>query len=364
MPAIVKHKKWGPEFVQDVAPSNPRNGLTWFDTKDNELKVWDANSSSWKWAATGSGARFGYVCGGAPISGPTTPFSGIQRIDFPFQSAVALQVGNIEGKQHIFGGGCNSAEHGFIISGYDNTEKSLSTIKRFDFPFQSGMAEVVGNTSTPRYYGTSFNSSQHGFISGGYYEDATAVMHLDSIERIAFPFNSGTASSVGSLTEPKISSSSCNSSQHGYTIGGNDGTATISVVDRVEFPFNSGTAAHVSNMGRTGQNAGSFNSSQYGFTIGLAAGVNHSYVDRFSFPFNSGTSSVSGNLRYAVEQSKALNSSTQGYIVGGYESGVYINVQILNFPFDSGTAERKGVLSAVVTYPTAIDGVDFVTQFV
>ena len=32
MSIAIKQKKWGPTYVQRVAPSNPVNGQVWFDT--------------------------------------------------------------------------------------------------------------------------------------------------------------------------------------------------------------------------------------------------------------------------------------------------------------------------------------------
>ncbi len=43
MSIAVKNKKWGPTYVQGIAPSNPINGQTWFDTADEELKIYDIN---------------------------------------------------------------------------------------------------------------------------------------------------------------------------------------------------------------------------------------------------------------------------------------------------------------------------------
>ena len=352
MPTIVKQKKWGPEYTQPVAPVTVHDGLTWYDTSSNELKVWDENSSSWRWASTGSGARFGYVCGG----GFTTYFTGIQRVDFPFSSAVALQVGNLQTSKNNYSSGCNSSNYGYVMGGHE-----LSSIRRFDFPFQSGIAEVAGDM-TDKMDAASCNSSQHGYSMGGY--DATSV-DVISVDRITFPFSSGTASVVGNMLGAKRGLTGCNSSQHGYAIGGNSGPITYSYVERIAFPFNSGSSTHNSTMSHEGTNGGSFNSSQHAFAFGLSVGSVNSFVDRFAFPFNSGNSAVVGNLAVSGSYGTGLNSTQVGYVIGMIDdSAKTVHFQELEFPFDSGIATKRGVLSSEQFKPTSIDGVDFVTQFI
>jgi len=358
MPIVTKQKKWGPEYVQAAEPVKVRDGMTWYDTTNNELKVWDESSSSWRWAATGSGARFGYICGG----GFTTYFTGIQRIDFPFDTAVALQVGNIETSKNTYCTGCNSSEYGYIMGGHHNTSNSLTSIRRFDFPFQSGIALIVGEMASDKHGGSGCNSSQHGFSIAG----NTNITYFSSVDRILFPFSSGTADHVGNILGSRSETSSSNSSQYGYTMGGQfDYITSYSYVERITFPFNSGTSTHNSILGRQGWFSGSFNSSQYSYTFCQNPGVINSYVDRFLFPFNSGTATVNGRLSTTTDYANGLNSTQKGYVIGGMNStGDIVHIQELQFPFDSGTAENRGVMSSKQIRPTCIDGVDFVTQFI
>ncbi len=88
----------------------------------------------------------------------------------------------------------------------------------------------------PVYWGVNY-----GYCMGGY----TGSARLSTIDRITFPFDSGTASHVGNLSGTQFSSAGCNSSNYGYSIGGNTGTTIISTIDRIAFPFDSGTASHV-----------------------------------------------------------------------------------------------------------------------
>jgi len=162
------------------------------------------------------------------------------------------------------------------------------------------------------------NSSQHGFAIGGT-DSTSGSVEISSIDRITFPFSSGTASVVGNILGAKRGSAGCNSSQHGYSMGGySDSTAliTYSYIERIAFPFNSGTSTHNSLLSKGGYNNGAFNSSQYAFTFGLSEASVNSFVDRFMFPFNSGTSAVVGNLAVSGSYGTGLNSSQVGYVVG------------------------------------------------
>jgi len=133
--------------------------------------------------------------------------------------------------------------YGYIVGGY--TPTMLSTIDRITFPFDSGTASHVGNLNIQSYRSGGCNSSSHGFSMGGQVPPSTVV---STINRILFPFNSGTASNVGSITGIRFSPGSCNSSIHGYSMGG---YTTTSIIDRILFPFNSGTASTVGNLSGT-----------------------------------------------------------------------------------------------------------------
>ena len=71
---------------------------------------------------------------------------------------------------------------------------------------------------------------------------------ISTIDRITFPFDSGTASHVGNLSGSRNNSAGCNSSTHGYCMGEYGGGNRLSTIDRITFPFDSGTANHVGNL--------------------------------------------------------------------------------------------------------------------
>ena len=72
----------------------------------------------------------------------------------------------------------------------------VSIIDRMQFPFDSGIAIQVGNLYEKRYGGSACNSFDSAYIFGGY------GTNQDAIDRIIFPFDSGNSKKVGKLSNP------------------------------------------------------------------------------------------------------------------------------------------------------------------
>ncbi len=160
-------------------------------------------------------------------------------------SAGKMEVSNgtgLDNFEDVGGGGTPGpgSEYGFICGGYRGSIRS--TIDRITFPFDSGTATHVSDLTVARYYLSANNSSDYGFICGGI--DGT---YLSTIDRITFPFDSGTATHVGDLTGAKNQLSANNSSNYGYICGGYTGS-NLSTIDRITFPFDSGTTTHVGDL--------------------------------------------------------------------------------------------------------------------
>jgi len=83
---------------------------------------------------------------------------------------------------------------------------------------------------------------------------------------------------------------------YGYSMGGYDGSNYVSTIDRITFPFNSGTASHVGNLSGEIRNSAGCNSSNYGYCMSGYSSGYLSTIERITFPFNSGTASYVGNL--------------------------------------------------------------------
>ena len=190
----------------------------------------------------------------------------------------------------------------------------LSIIDRFQFPFNSGTASKVGNLSVGRYFPSANNSSTYGYVCGGY-NDSTLVL-FSIIDRFQFPFNSGTANQVGNLSGSRGYLSANNSSTYGYVCGGyNHYNGPLSTIDRFQFPFDSGAVNQMGNLSGSRIWLNANNSSIYGYVCG---GYNDSYlstngsrlstIDRFQFPFDSGTANQVGNLSGSRSRLSAADS--------------------------------------------------------
>jgi len=309
--------------------------------------------------AHGTGYEYGYCMGGADGS---ANLSTIDRITFPFDSGTATYVGNLSVTKRWVAG-CNSSNYGYAMGGYDGSN-NFSTIDRIVFPFDLGTATHVGNLSGIKCYVAGCNSSNYGYIMGGAYYNGSNWMCYSIIDRITFPFDSGTATHVGNLSGSRMFfCGECNSSNYGYAIGG----SYLSIIDRITFPFNSGTATHVGNLNSSRCWASGCNSSNYGYAMGgnyydNGNNILFSTIDRITFPFDFGISSSVGNLSGDRHGVAGCNSSDHGYAMGG-TSGSSVIDRII-FPFDSGTAIHVGNLSGSKGAAVGCDGTDFVTLFI
>jgi len=353
---------------QYTAPGTYTVSLTVTDEFDSDIEVKDNYITV---EVNGTGYEYGYSMGGLYMdfnAGILEKYSTIDRITFPFDSGTATHVGNLSIAAST-SGGFNSSNYGYaIVSNVpsNNFGTVPTIINRLTFPFNSGTATHVGNL----YSGTvdpggSCNSSNYGYMLGGH-DYSGQSNNISYIGRVTFPFNSGNAVHVGNLACQTNVVGSCNSSNYGYSMGrsGLHG-GTGSDIDRITFPFNSGTASHVGNLSRINVGTcGGCNSSNYGYCMGGADSNYNAFsnIDRITFPFNSGTASHVGNLssNSGIENS-GCNSSNYGY------HRINNSVYRITFPFNSGTSVHVGNLTSR-TYNTAdsrswCDGTDFVMLF-
>jgi len=340
-------------YRQNSEPSSPSIGEVWMNTESQVIKCY--NGSSWDIIWSGISGKYGYFAGGT--TNGSSYLSTVERIEFPFDYGTANHVGNLSCSA-VGGCGFNSTKYGYVIGG-----GICSNIERFQFSFDSGTSLNVGftpysNENDP----ASFNSSQHGFMCGGY-----DVAITSAIYRLEFPFDSGSLSNVGSLSVTRrYINGGFNSSQHGFSLGGFITLPNaITTIDRILFPFNSGTASNVGNLSSNRCALGSCNSSIYGFTFGGSPNANDrsSIIDRVTFPFNSGTASNVGNLNKTGMVGAGCNSTTYGYVHN--RSGTTISsIERIQFPFNSGTSTDVGNLTENKYYGIGIDNTDFITQFI
>jgi len=240
-----------------------------------------------------------------------------------------------------------ATEYGYNIGGYTDSN-AVSTIDRIKFPFNTGSAINCNNLASAVKQLSSCNSSTHGFIMGGI-DDADAVLY-STIDKFEFPFNDGVVSNVGNLADYSFrKSAGLNSSSYGYNVGGvvDTGSTAAKIIDRFDLSYDTAGASDVGNLSGTNSTMSACNSSTYGFVFGGSLG---STTDRITFPFNSGTATVKGNVSASSTNSASFNCSQYGYCVGGGSTQIS-TVYRITFPFDSGNA--TGVSSISVAKQTS-----------
>ena len=119
----------------------------------------------------------------------------VKTNDYTGDNITELCVGNNEWRRmQLLKIGGPGSDFGYVCSGYD-VSNDLSIIDRFIFPFDSGTATHIGNLTENKRRHTANNSSIHGYICGGY-----DTSNLSIIDRFTYPFDSGSASYVGNLS--------------------------------------------------------------------------------------------------------------------------------------------------------------------
>ncbi len=243
-------------------------------------------------------------------------------------------------KISVFNDGKFTAGNGY---GYCIGNNNSSIIERISFPFNDGNAIHIGNLAQSKRTSAGCNSSIHGFIIGGW-----TGSYLSNVDRIEFPFNSGTSILIGNLLGTKSASGGCNSSIHGYCMGGHDGSIH-STIERIEFPFNSGSSINIGNLSYSTYYPATFNSSIHGYSSSGFAST--SIINRITFPHDSGTANHVGNCAHTKYGAAGCNSSIHGYTMGGYNTSAYISIiDKIEFPFNSGTATNVGNLNQSKNY--------------
>lgn len=189
--------------------------------------------------------------------------------------------------------GLNSSLFGYLIAGQAGS--SITAIDKLTLANDSTLI-AAGSLSVARNNLAGFNSSTHGFAMGG--------NSLSSIEKLTFPFDSGVAPVIGNLTTNGYESCGCNSSIHGFNFGG---TTKTTKIDRLD--MGSGTSAVlVGNISTTRSECSANNSLYYGLVFSNVTNQTSS-VDRIAFPFNSGISNIVGYLTTSNTYSTATDNT-------------------------------------------------------
>lgn len=327
---------------------------TWFNPTTGYVKVYLNNL--WRYYIGPNG----YVSGGiyGMFAGGSNSSSLVEQIVFPFNSGVATQLNNLAVGCNI-SGACNSSQFGYILGGY--ITDFISTIQRYSF---NGIASLTSNLPQNICNNAAVNSSIHGFCFGGNYP--TGSTSASFISRMTFSSDSVNAINRGNLQLASHTSASFNESSHGYAIESYQSTIYSSSMERITFPFDSGSTLLLNNVRpNTSHLAGGTNSSQYGFVMGGTNGtIYSSNVDRIIFPWNSGAVTTVGNCSSSGYRTACCNSNTVG--ISNIHNGITqtSNIERITFPFDSGIASTVGNLNYSRNRAMGFDNTDFVSMFV
>ena len=250
---------------------------------------------------------YGYAAGGYYFYAGVIS-SYVERLTFPCNSGTSISVGvlSISTNDPV---GFNSSNYGFACCGYNSGYTCFSTISRLAFPFDSGTASSVGITTTSKMQPSSFNSSNYGFIINGSFINTA---YFTNVDRILYPFNSGTATVTGLAILSRAQTAGFNSSQHGFCVGGSQQISTPvyhSQIERLAFPFDSGTTTFIGFLTRSVRLLNGMNSALYGYTIGGLIGSTSSFVERITFPFASGTASSVGILSRSTSRQACVDDT-------------------------------------------------------
>lgn len=355
------------KYIQSTTPTGMVVGDLWFKTTEPD-KLYSYNGLTWVSVAFGEITPanqqyttwpYAYSAGGTYSGGAYS--SSVERLYFPYSGTSAV-VGNLTTSNLDRNKPCNSSTHCYFMPG-----KHITTgIERITFPFDSGTATHVGNLGS---LGTSLSNTPVGFNSSNY-GFAAAAYQISNVQRITFPFDSGTASILGNLSYPELYLFECtgiNSSTYGYVMGGkSDSNGALSSISSILFPFSSGNGALTGNLPTTKQRASGCNSSTQGYMMGgcgYAYNDFQSYIFRSIYPFTGANVTTTGNLAVTRTLSSGCNDTTYGYSCGGYYTTTSI-IDRITFPFVSGIATIVGSLHGAMYWQGTGDATDFVSQFI
>lgn len=173
---------------------------------------------------------FGYICGGKNES--NISINNIERFLFALDNITTSIESNLINNIH-YSASNNSSIYGYTCGGLDSLNTDI--INRFSFNVNMGSTTNVGTLNNQQSFSGANNSTQYGFVCGGNFEN---------INRINFAADSGMAHLSGNLENNREFVSANNSTTHGYICGGENSNT----INRMEFPFDSGTAISYSSL--------------------------------------------------------------------------------------------------------------------
>lgn len=357
----------GHNLVQTATPSSVQTGQTWFNPTDNSQQVWNGvGPTGNKWIKD-----IGWIGGTFAISTRTTNGSQssiISKVIFPFDSGTATS-GGYNSASTSWNQTYNSSAHGYFAGG-----NAYSAIFRTDFKFDASLnTYAVGNLPTSNYaMGGGASNTIYGYCSEG---TRGGVSDYSGISRTSFPFSSGTMTQVGNKTTSSVSWCNClNSTNYAYYVGmwnyqltfGLSTPTQYSIVNRIQYPYDSGTASSYSNTNTSRAASCTFNSTVYGYNAGgnnIYSSTYLSIIDRILYPFVGTAASTTGNLSSTNSPAGGANSLVYGYAFGS-DGNNTSNVERVAFPLDSGVGTVVGTLLIATSTGATMDNTDHIAMFV
>lgn len=193
-------------------------------------------------------SNYGYVCNGKKNN---TFYEDRERISFMLDSGNATSISE-SNNQRALSRAFNASNYGYIVGGYLTGSDLYDSYERFSFANDTEAGTVVntfslvtgGGPGTDGSYSQgTCNSSTYGYTGGG--------QGLSSLTRLNFSDpTTGPITKLGELNSSKSRLAGCNSMDRGYFISGrNAGAGTeMNDVESISFPFDSGTAFNIATI--------------------------------------------------------------------------------------------------------------------
>ena len=289
-----------------------------------------------------SSSTHGYCSGGQPNNSNI-----IDKFQFGTTNN-STDVGDLATGLHAAGGG-ESTTHGYVFGGTTSgsTGNNLDTIQKFSFSSDGNASDSGADLTQNAAYVDGSSSATHGYRHGGQNIPGGGGQTWENrIDK--FPFaSSANATDVGDLTVGRLPyKSTCNSTTHGYTMGGWASPYAGGVIDKFSYATD-GNATDVGDLTVARGIPGGQSSTTHGYCAGGIIGgppFDSNYIDKFTFASDANATDVgdlTGNRRYPTGQS----STTYGYTSGGFLYPNSINV-IDKFSFATdGNATDVGDLT-------------------
>jgi len=292
------------------------------------------------------GSNYGYTSGGQQptfnLHGTSLYYTNVIQKNSFTSDGNATDVGDLSTFKSSIAGQ-SSSDNGYVTGGLTYVPSPptfLTTIDKFSFA-SDGNATSSANLSSPEPYyspvaATGQSSENYGYVSGSsaVSPNPLSTSATDVIQKFPFAADEN-AIDVGDLSDRRSDAAGQNSSDNGYTSGGqNGGPAIKNVIDK--FPFASdANASDVGDLTVARRYAAGQSSTTHGYTSGGYFPVDRDIIDKFAFASDANASDV-GNLTVARDGVSGQSSTTHGYTSGGQPPAGRVNT-IDKFPFTSDT---------------------------